>query len=483
MNEKYLLSRIAQKHDIETNWNNSPDFIPMRGELIVYDIDANYDYERLKIGDGATTVVDLPFVDENVSWNTLKDKPFGEVETGGNTLTWDGNITGRVSVSVVSSDGVEFVMCKVSDALPTMENFNNGCLIVGDIGYGFQITFAYPNQSIFQTEAGLITIEGYGIWIVPEDNFHYVDDYCDFILPEKGVYFYKSSYEGPEYYYSTFGIPGYNEFTLSQPNIKQLDEKYLPEHNHTWDDIIDKPFGEVTTGSETLTWNGEGGISGLYLHRKISDAVPTMADLAKGVRASKYYPGGDNFFDISPDRIITDGRVIVCDGVFTIILEDIGEFTKGTYFYKFDRNYTTSLTITGYTGFNETTTIAKIDKKYLPDIMPEVTTEDDGKFLCVVDGVWAASIPSAEDVGARPNTWMPTAAEVGADESGAANTALTDAKSYTDDKLASFSSCPYIAGTTAPDNTNLLWIDTNATTGGLKYYNGTEWVHVPVAYT
>lgn len=30
----------------------------------------------------------------------------------------------------------------------------------------------------------------------------------------------------------------------------------------------------------------------------------------------------------------------------------------------------------------------------------------------------------------------------------------------------------YHAGTSAPSNTNLLWIDTNATTGGLKYYNG-----------
>ena len=38
------------------------------------------------------------------------------------------------------------------------------------------------------------------------------------------------------------------------------------------------------------------------------------------------------------------------------------------------------------------------------------------------------------------------------------------------------------AGTSAPSNTNLLWIDTNSTTGGLKYYNGTSWVHVPVAY-
>lgn len=42
----------------------------------------------------------------------------------------------------------------------------------------------------------------------------------------------------------------------------------------------------------------------------------------------------------------------------------------------------------------------------------------------------------------------------------------------------------WYAGTSAPSNTNLLWIDTNATTGGLKYYkNSTDkWVHVPVAF-
>lgn len=39
------------------------------------------------------------------------------------------------------------------------------------------------------------------------------------------------------------------------------------------------------------------------------------------------------------------------------------------------------------------------------------------------------------------------------------------------------------AGTTPPENTGLLWIDTTADIyiGGLKYYNGTEWVHVPVS--
>lgn len=43
----------------------------------------------------------------------------------------------------------------------------------------------------------------------------------------------------------------------------------------------------------------------------------------------------------------------------------------------------------------------------------------------------------------------------------------------------------YFAGTEAPDNKKLLWIDTAATTGGLKYYDEatTSWLHVPVAFT
>lgn len=35
-------------------------------------------------------------------------------------------------------------------------------------------------------------------------------------------------------------------------------------------------------------------------------------------------------------------------------------------------------------------------------------------------------------------------------------------------------------GTSAPTNTNLLWIDTSS---GLKYYNGSAWVVCPVAWS
>ena len=62
MPEKTLKTRIIHKHDTESNWNKATNFIPKQGEIIVYDIDSNHNYERIKIGDGATNVNNLPFV-------------------------------------------------------------------------------------------------------------------------------------------------------------------------------------------------------------------------------------------------------------------------------------------------------------------------------------------------------------------------------------------------------------------------------------
>lgn len=75
-----------------------------------------------------------------------------------------------------------------------------------------------------------------------------------------------------------------------------------------------------------------------------------------------------------------------------------------------------------------------------------------------------------------------TAAQVGADPAGSASSALTAAKAYTDGQLGAFSVKPFYAGATAPENTNLLWIDTQSG-GVLKYHNGTGWVLVAAAYS
>ena len=64
-----IKTRVINKHDTEANWNSHPSFIPDKSEIIVYDKDGNYNYPRVKIGDGVTTVVALPFIDDNMLTN------------------------------------------------------------------------------------------------------------------------------------------------------------------------------------------------------------------------------------------------------------------------------------------------------------------------------------------------------------------------------------------------------------------------------
>lgn len=61
MSETKFNVRVINKHDTEENWLKAVNFRPQQGELIVYDADDKYSYERFKIGDGVTLVSDLPF--------------------------------------------------------------------------------------------------------------------------------------------------------------------------------------------------------------------------------------------------------------------------------------------------------------------------------------------------------------------------------------------------------------------------------------
>lgn len=72
MLEKTLQTRVIQKHDTETNWNRAKEFVPFKGEIIIYDIDDNYNYERFKLGDGITPAIDLPFYLEHELNNLLE---------------------------------------------------------------------------------------------------------------------------------------------------------------------------------------------------------------------------------------------------------------------------------------------------------------------------------------------------------------------------------------------------------------------------
>ena len=63
--EKTMKARVQHKHDIEANWIKATNFTPLASEIIVYDPDENYNYPRIKIGDGKTNINSLPFISYN----------------------------------------------------------------------------------------------------------------------------------------------------------------------------------------------------------------------------------------------------------------------------------------------------------------------------------------------------------------------------------------------------------------------------------
>ena len=146
-----------------------------------------------------------------------------------------------------------------------------------------------------------------------------------------------------------------------------------------WDHVSDKPF--VKQGGDTLTW--DGNTEGLEVFQgayyKVSDAAPTMADLANGVTMTLH----SNVLGIEISETISAENIGEEDGLIifinspesqsmpvVIVLADVHEedfsLSKGTYFIGEPAEFIArSLTIPGYTGFAK----EQIDPKVLPEAL------------------------------------------------------------------------------------------------------------------
>lgn len=86
-------TRIIQKHDSSANWAKATTFVPLKGEIIIYD-----DLGKIKIGDGATKVNDLPFANEGtitgIKMNGASKGTSGVVDLG-TVITAHQDISGK----------------------------------------------------------------------------------------------------------------------------------------------------------------------------------------------------------------------------------------------------------------------------------------------------------------------------------------------------------------------------------------------------
>ena len=74
-----LQTRIVMKHDTEANWSLAENFIPLAGEVIIYDTDESHLTPRIKIGDGERNINELPFINDTTQiisgkWNILDEE-------------------------------------------------------------------------------------------------------------------------------------------------------------------------------------------------------------------------------------------------------------------------------------------------------------------------------------------------------------------------------------------------------------------------
>lgn len=121
MANKTYQGRIVQKHDSSTNWAKATNFIPLKGEIIVYD-----DLKKIKIGDGKTKVGDLTFINDNDtlatvaktgSYSDLKNKPtIPPVGNGTLTIQKNGTSAGTFTANATTNKTINItVPTKVSE--------------------------------------------------------------------------------------------------------------------------------------------------------------------------------------------------------------------------------------------------------------------------------------------------------------------------------------------------------------------------------
>lgn len=79
-------TRVQQKIDTSENWAKAQNFIPLEGELIIYqDYDSNNKplAPKYKNGDGKTKVNDLPFAIDQATIQTMIQTYVNEAILGG----------------------------------------------------------------------------------------------------------------------------------------------------------------------------------------------------------------------------------------------------------------------------------------------------------------------------------------------------------------------------------------------------------------
>ena len=141
------------------------------------------------------------------------------------TLTWDGDETGRITAVISAYNGEEYKVVLLSEKVPTTADLANGYFIAAynaETGRHEKNEHSLDDVGVNSDGAMMLPDGGY-IFIIPTDNYVYKEFHSGFTFPKAGVYWMYSVYDGVvSYSIEGFTIPGYNFIKSTDPITPEM---------------------------------------------------------------------------------------------------------------------------------------------------------------------------------------------------------------------------------------------------------------------
>ena len=158
MANKTYQGRIVQKHDSSANWAKATNFIPLKGEIIIYD-----DLNKIKIGDGTTKVGNLKFSSCLPDGGTTGDA----LVKNANGEDWETPVEATLvslPTGILKSDGTTITAATAGVDYHSVTN--KYTFTVSD---ATQSTFTIPFD--FNNDSGTLTAYYNGVMMKETDNY------------------------------------------------------------------------------------------------------------------------------------------------------------------------------------------------------------------------------------------------------------------------------------------------------------------------